>query len=174
MLISRLFRRRKRLEEMIGAQLTRAAPFVAIGKPGERLPQLGASRLYLGDSEWQTVVQSYIARSDLIIVIVGKTQWVQWELADVLRQGRIAEFLIVFSRITEADRSERWQNLKPAFCDTSWSAAMEQVDIAYALAVFVAADRGVVVLKSRKAHESDYETARRVATYLMRERPPAV
>ena len=169
MLIQRLFWRRKRLEEIIGEQLTRAGPFVAIGKPGERLPQLGANRLYLGDSEWQTVVQSYISRSDLIIVIAGRTHWVRWELANVLRQDRIAGLLIVFPRITEADRNERWQNLKPAFCDTSWSAALERVDIARALAVFIAADRGIVVVKSRKANESDYETALRVATYLMRQ-----
>jgi hypothetical protein len=171
MLIPRLFRRRKRLEEMIGKQLTSAGPFVAIGRPGERLPQLGANRLYVDDSEWQAVVQSYIAQSDLIIVIAGKTHWVQWELANVLKQDRIAGLLIVFPRITEVDRNERWQNLKPAFCDTSWSAAMERVDIAGALAVFIAADLGIVVIKSRKANESDYETALRVATYLMRPRP---
>ena len=172
MLISRLVRRRKRLEEMIGEQLTSAGPFVAIGRPGERLPQLGANRLYVGDSEWQAVVQSYIAQSDLIILIAGKTHWVQWELANVLKQDRMAGLLIVFPRITEADRNERWQNLKPAFSDTAWSAAMERVDIANALAVFIAADRGIVVVKSRKANESDYETALRVATYLMRPRPP--
>jgi hypothetical protein len=171
MLIPRLVRRRKRLEEMIGEQLTSAGPFVAIGRPGERLPQLGASRLYLGDSEWQAVVESYIAQSDLIIVIAGKTHWVKWELANVLRQDRIAGLLIVFPRITEADRTERWQNLKPAFGDTSWSAAMERVDIAGALAVFISADLGIVVIKSRKANQSDYETALRVATYLMRQRP---
>jgi hypothetical protein len=171
MLIPRLFRRRKRLEETIGEQLTGAGPFVAIGRPGERLPQLGASRLYLGDSEWQAVVESYIARSDFIIMIAGKTHWVQWELANVLKQDRIAALLVVFPRITEPDRNERWQNLKAAFGDTSWSAAMERVDIARALAVFIAADRGIVVVKSRKANQSDYEMALRVATYLMRERP---
>jgi hypothetical protein len=171
MLIPRWTRRRKRLEETIGEQLTTAGPFVAIGKPGEQLPQLGASRLYVGDSEWQAVVQSYIAQSDLIIVIAGNTHWVQWELANVLKQDRIAGLLIVFPRITEADRNERWQNLKPAFSDTSWSAAMERVDIEGALAVFTSADLGIVVIKSRKANESDYETALRVATYLMRQRP---
>jgi len=171
MFIPRLFRRRKRLEEMIGQQLTSAGPFVAIGKPGERLPQLGASRLYVGDTEWQAVVESYIAQSELIIVIAGKTHWVQWELANVIRQDRLAGLLIVFPRITEADRNERWHNLKPAFSDTSWSAPMERVDIAGALAVFVAEDRGIVVIKSRKANESDYETALRVATYLMRQKP---
>jgi hypothetical protein len=172
MLISRLFRRRKRLEETIGQQLTGAGPFVAIGRPGERLPQLGASRLYLDDSEWQAVVEAFIARSDLIIMIAGKTQWIQWELANVLKQDRIAALLIVFPRITEADRNERWQNLKAAFGDTAWSAAMEHVDIARALAVFIAADRGIVVVKSRKANQSDYEAALQVATYLMRQGPP--
>jgi hypothetical protein len=174
LLIQRLFWRRKRLEEIIGEQLTRTGPFVAIGKPGERLPQLGANRLYLGDSEWQTVVQSYISRSDLIIVIAGKTHWVRWELTNVLGHDRIAGLLIVFPRITDADRNERWQNLTPAFCDTSWSAAVERVDVARALAVFIAADRGIVVVKSRNANQSDYETALRVATYLMRQSlPPA-
>jgi hypothetical protein len=172
MLIPRLIRRRKRLEETIGEQLTGAGPFVAIGRPGERLPQLGANRLYLGDSEWQAVVESYIARSDLIIIIAGTTHWIRWELATVLKQDRIARLLIVFPRITEADRNERWQNLKAAFSDTSLSAAMESVDIARALAVFIAADRGIVVVKSRKANQSDYEAALRVATYLMRQGPP--
>ena len=170
-LIPRLLRRRKRLEETIGEQLTGAGPFVAIGRPGERLPQLGASRLYLGDPEWQAVVESYIARSDLIVMIAGKTHWVQWELANVLKQDRLAALLIVFPRITEADRNERWQNLQSAFGDTAWSAAMEGVDIARALAVFIAADRGIVVIKSRKANQSDYEAALRVATYLMRQGP---
>ena len=172
MLIPRLIRRRKRLEETIGEQLTGAGPFVAIGRPGEQLPQLGASRLYVGDSEWQAVVQSYIAQSDLVIVIAGKTHWVQWELANVLKQDRIAGLLIVFPPISEADRNERWQNLKPAFSDTSWSAAMERVDITRALALFMTENRGIVVIKSRKTNESDYETALRVATYLMRQRPP--
>jgi hypothetical protein len=36
------------------------------------------------------------------------------------------------------------------------------------LAVFISADLGIVVIKSRKANQSDYEAALRVATYLMR------
>jgi hypothetical protein len=173
-LIPRLFRRRKRLEETIGEQLTGAGPFVAIGRPGERLPQLGASRFYLDDSDWQEVVEAFIARSDLIVMIAGKTSWIQWELTNVLKQDRIAALLIVFPRITEGDRNERWQNLKAAFGDTAWSAAMEHVDIARALAVFIGADRGIVVVKSRKANQSDYEAALQVATYLMRSASPVV
>ena len=167
MLVPRLFRRRKRLEEMIGEELTRAGPFVAIGKPGERLPQIGASRLYLDDSEWQTVVQSYIARSGLIIMIAGKTHWVQWELRNVIAQGRIARLLIVFPRIKETDRAERWLNLRAAFDATGSLASAARVDVGYALAVFATGAGEFTVIKSHKAHESDYEAALRVATYLM-------
>lgn len=167
MLLSRLFWRRKRLEEMIGGELTRAGPFVAIGKPGETLPQIGASRLYLADSEWQAVVQSYIARSEPVIVIAGKTHWVQWELANVIAQDRVAKLLIVFPRITEAERAERWQNLKPAFDNTPWADAAKRIDIARTLAVFVASNGELVVVRSRKAHESDYQAALRIAIYLM-------
>lgn len=167
-LVPRLLWRRKRLEETIGKELAQAGPFVAIGKPGETLPQIGAQRLYVADTEWQEVVTSYIARAKPIILIAGKTTWVQWELASIVTAARVAHLLIVFPRSADAERAERWQNLKPAFADTPWSAAAETVDIKGALAVFVRGE-GLVVIKSRAAHESDYEAALRVATFLMRQ-----
>jgi hypothetical protein len=165
-LFPRLFWRPKRLEETIGEELTRAGPFVAIGKPGERLPQIGAHRLYVADSQWQELVKSYIARSQWIILIAGKTMWVQWELADIVAQRRVGQLLIVFPRIADKDRAERWENLKPVFGGTEWSAAADTVDIAGALAIFMR-DQSFVVIRSRRAHESDYELALRVAAYLM-------
>ncbi len=165
-LVPRLFWRRKRLEEMIGKELTQAGPFVAIGKPGERLPQIGAHRLYVAESEWQELVKSYIARSQPIILIAGKTAWVQWELTNILALGRVAELLIVFPRIGNSERAERWQNLKSAFLGTPWSAAADTIDVAGALAIFVCGE-GFVAITSRGARESDYQSALRVATYLM-------
>ena len=169
-LIPRLLWRRKRLEETIGAELTRAGPFVAIGKPGERLPQLGAHRLYVGDADWQQVVTSYITRAEPIILIAGKTTWVQWELSNIAALGRLNRLLIVFPRSTDAERTARWQNLKLALDGTPWSMAADAIDITGALAIFMQAE-GFVVIRSRAAHESDYQGALRVATYLMGRRP---
>jgi hypothetical protein len=169
-LIPRLLWRRKRLEETIGAELTRAGPFVAIGKPGERLPQLGAHRLYVGDADWQNVVTSYITRAEPIILIAGTTTWVSWELANIVALGRMNRLLIVFPRSTDAERTARWQNLKLALDGTPWSMAADAIDITGVLAVFMQAE-GFVVIRSRAAHESDYQAALRVATYLMRRRP---
>jgi len=167
-LVPRLLWRRKRLEETIGKELAQAGPFVAIGKPGETLPQIGAQRLYVGDAEWQAVVTSYITRAEPIILIAGRTTWVQWELANIVAAARGAHLLIVFPRSAEAERAARWQNLKPAFAGTPWSAAADRVDIEGALALFVQGE-GFVVIRSRAAHESDYEAALRVATFLMRQ-----
>jgi len=165
-LFPRLFWRPKRLEETIGEELTRAGPFVAIGKPGERLPQIGAHRRYVADSQWQELVKSYIACSQSIILIAGKTMWVQWELANIVAQRRVGQLLIVFPRITDIDRAERWENLKPVFGGTEWSAAAETVDIAGALAIFTR-DQSFVVIRTRRAHESDYELALKVAAHSM-------
>jgi len=167
-LTQRLFRRRKRLEETIADELGTSAPFVAIGKPGERLPQIGASRIYVTDSDWQQVVTSYIERADLIIIIAGKTHWVQWELANVLARGLIPKLLVIFPRVQEPDRLARWSNLRTTFDGTEFAAAAVRFDIAQTLAVFVDGDREFVAVRSRKATQSDYETALRVATFLMR------
>ncbi len=169
MLLSRLFFRRKRLEEMIGQELSQAGPFVAVGRPGERLPQLGASRLYLADSEWQAVVRGYIANAHPIIVIGGKTHWVQWELAAVAAENRIARLIIVFPRIKEPDRAERWRNLTAAFDGTDWAEQVAKVDISRALAICAANTGQIIALKSRSARESDYQVALRLAAYLMRQ-----
>jgi hypothetical protein len=171
-LIPRLLWRRKRLEETIGKELAQAGPFVAIGKPGETLPQIGAQRLYVADTDWQEVVKSYIAYADPIILIAGKTTWVQWELAAIVATARAAHLLIVFPRTSEAERAARWQNLKPALANTHWSAAADAVDIAGALAVVVRSE-GFLVIRSRAAHESDYEAALRVATFLMGQGDPS-
>src|SRR5581483_254168 len=55
-------------------------PVVAIGRPGERLPENGASRLYVEDARWQQVVAEYMARSALVILRLGTTLGFWWEL----------------------------------------------------------------------------------------------
>jgi hypothetical protein len=165
-LLPRLFWRRKRLEETVARELRHVGPFEAIGKPGERLPQIGARRLYVPDTDWQEVVTSYIARSRPVILIAGKTTWVQWELATTVALDRLPDLLIVFPRTAESDRAERWRNLKPAFDGTPWSHAADAIDIAGVLAIFVHGD-GMIAIRSRRGRESDYQTALRVAIHLM-------
>ena len=54
-------------------------PLVAIGQPGERLPPLGAARLYVS-SDWQEVVAKLAAASPLVILRIGSTEGFWWEM----------------------------------------------------------------------------------------------
>ena len=76
-----------------------------------------------------------------------------------------------YARLWRGERAVRWENPKSAFANTPWSAAAEAIDITGALAVVVPSEGFVVI--SRAAHESDYEPALRVATFLMGQRDPS-
>ena len=43
-------------EEQLAKVVAEIGSFIAIGRPGENLPTLGAIRLYTGDADWQESV----------------------------------------------------------------------------------------------------------------------
>jgi len=96
---------RVRLEEAIAGELSRFGPFVAIGEPGERLPDLGAARSYFSDGEWQAAVLDWIGRARTIVVIAGKTRSVRWELQQVVASGKLDHLVSI-----AAARYAGWQS----------------------------------------------------------------
>lgn len=58
-------------------------PLVAIGQPGERLPPLGAARLYLEDDNWQGKVLELLSQAKLVLIYGGETPGLGWELQQV-------------------------------------------------------------------------------------------
>lgn len=67
------------------AQLVRdVAVMVTFGDPVESLPRLGAARLYAGDDEWQAKVDDLLERGGPIIVHVGDSAGVGWEIDRVV------------------------------------------------------------------------------------------
>jgi hypothetical protein len=83
-------------EEDIGLVVDNLGPFIAIGRPGERLPELGAHRLYVRDNEWQRVVALVIQESTLVILQGGNTRGVHWELETLLALHDPKKFMIYF------------------------------------------------------------------------------
>jgi hypothetical protein len=70
-------------EEQLARVLDGIGPFVAIGDPKEKLPDLGAARLYVSD-EWKEVVIELLARVSLVVMRVATTEAVRWELQQVV------------------------------------------------------------------------------------------
>jgi len=59
-------------EEVIVARvMNQVGPFIAIGKPGEELPDLGAARTYVGSANWQDKVNELVPRAQLVVFRFG-------------------------------------------------------------------------------------------------------
>ena len=72
-------------EQRLAAMLRRLGPCIALGDPGDELPPLGFSRLYVDDDQWHESVQSLLARAQLVIIRASRlTDSLQWEIATVV------------------------------------------------------------------------------------------
>jgi hypothetical protein len=75
-------------EEHIADVLAPVGPLVAVGAPGERLPHVGAVRMYLpssSDEAWQEPVRRLMQRSRLTVLTLGSSEGTMWELAEAMR-----------------------------------------------------------------------------------------
>jgi hypothetical protein len=82
-------------EQEMAFILERVGPVVAIGKPGERLPELGAARLYVGDDEWREVVGNFINDAALVVIRAGETANLWWETEEALSRRSPERVIIV-------------------------------------------------------------------------------
>ena len=71
-------------EQEMARVLQRVGPVVAIGKPGEPLPELGAARLYVAHADWQRRVAELMGAAALVVVRVGASPGVLWEIEQAL------------------------------------------------------------------------------------------
>ena len=82
-------------EQELAEILNRVGPVIAIGKPGEPLPELGAARLYVGDADWKAKVTDMMARSRLVIIRTGSTPNLQWEIEQTMAHVPRRQILFV-------------------------------------------------------------------------------
>jgi len=84
-------------EQEMADLLDAVGPVVAIGKPGETLPELGAARLYVSDDRWQAKVQELMGKARLVVIRLGASPGLLWEiersLADLPRQRLVLALL---------------------------------------------------------------------------------
>ncbi|MEU3416245.1 hypothetical protein ABZ760_34235 [Streptomyces sp. NPDC006658] len=72
-------------EEQLAQALKPVAPMVAVGRPGERLPLVGARRLYLPVDDWQDTVRDLMRRARLVVMAVGLGPGLLWEFSEATR-----------------------------------------------------------------------------------------
>jgi hypothetical protein len=96
------------LEELLVSEYADIGPVIAIGKPSDDpddLPPLGAARQYCHGTEWQEIVCSLMEASALIVVGVGRSAGLAWEIATIRSANLLTKTVFVFSPDLTKDRS---------------------------------------------------------------------
>jgi hypothetical protein len=84
-----------REQEALAVLLRQVGPYVAVGKPGEPFPEVGAARMYLPDDQWQARVAQLIDEARLVVVRAGATEGLRWEVGQLVRRARPKSLLFV-------------------------------------------------------------------------------
>ena len=73
-------------EQQLVQVLGRVGQVVAIGRPGERLPPVGALRCYVGHADWQAEVARRLDAAPLVFIRVGDGEGVRWEVEQAMQR----------------------------------------------------------------------------------------
>jgi hypothetical protein len=110
-LLRSLFGRITRTTELQLAGFFRElGPFIAIGKPGERLATIGADRVYVEQDKWQQVVIDLINKSRFVVLQAAATPGFLWELRTVLEKAPATNILFCLSNFR--DRQNDYEDFR--------------------------------------------------------------
>jgi hypothetical protein len=156
-------------EELLADEFQNVGPPIIVGAPGERLPRLGASRAYFADREWRDAVGRLIEEAAIVIILIGDTESLFWELRTaVARRSWNSVILVVPSVSKKKKLNARLQSFVSANCD------LLGPEIAARLldegTLTCALRQGCwILIQSRKRTTWHYELAIRLLLHLRRE-----
>ena len=90
-------------EEQLAEVLRPFGDLVAIGRPGEGLPEPGAARIYVSDDEWKEVVKRRMQAARLVIIRAGGGENLLWELGQGMETLKPEKLLILVLRMNVND-----------------------------------------------------------------------
>lgn len=101
------------MEQRITSKLRKKGPVIAIGRPAEKLPPLGAARFYVPDALWQQKVDEVARESQLVVWMSGHTTGLGWELEHLTSNIKPERFVLWAHphviRLGEQQREEEWR-----------------------------------------------------------------
>ncbi|MGH6804437.1 MAG: hypothetical protein ACREC3_13890 [Methyloceanibacter sp.] len=130
-------------------------------------PQVGAARAYLTKEQWQSAVKSWIGKASFIVMVAGATEWIRWELKQILDQSRTNELLLLLPppQLAAAELKQRWDNVLSGFAGTPWHAALLKVTVERSLALHLRNDGSILAITGSGRLMQDYETASLIVLY---------
>lgn len=145
-----------RLEEAIARQFAPFGPLVAIGRPGEELPTLGAARSYKTDAEWRAAVAQLMGDALMVVVIAGTSRGLGWELDALARGGHLHKLLVL---MPGSERQQRWAATREALVRAPGFAGLPEVVPPGLLALHATDQGGGTLLTVGRGWAEDYALA---------------
>ena len=100
-----------REQDAMASIMAEIGPYVAIGKPRELLPELGAARTYVSDDEWQDKIREWVTRARLVIVRAGATEGLRWEVGELVSRANPTRLLVILPpRAEHYEAFRKWAN----------------------------------------------------------------
>lgn len=146
-------------EESLAWELTAYGPVVAVARPGHSSASLGAAREHLSDETWQAQVSERMAAAALIVVAIGETAGLRWELTGIVRSGWLTKALFVFPPV-EADLLERrWAHTADALRAAGAEVGQLPAPVELVHSVSLRPDGTVVATTAARRDDASYRTA---------------
>jgi len=86
----------ERLELQIVRAFRPLMPVLAVGRPSEPMPQLGARRFYVRSEDWREAVLYALDRCAIVIIVIGPGEGLRWEIGQALRRTAPEGTLFLF------------------------------------------------------------------------------
>jgi hypothetical protein len=138
-------------EHFVAAELNRIGPVVAIGRPGERLQPLGASRDYLEGPDWRRAVGTVIADAGLVVFVLGDSESLLWEFRTAIETRGKAHALIVVPPLPDrAELGRRWARFVEASVDLLGARFPRELPGRSVLAIAFIGDDAIIVVNDEK------------------------
>ena len=99
-------------EELISRVLVGCAPVIAIGRPGETVPPLGAARFWVSNQDWQARVEELLEECQLVVMILGRTSGddgLAWEIERLFAIKQPEKFVLVIPPLRSSELTKRWE-----------------------------------------------------------------
>lgn len=150
-------RLREPFEEAVAWQLEAYGPVIAVGRPGRTLASLGAAREHLEDAVWQPQVAQRMSEAAWIVVAIGSTPGLGWELRRVVADGHLAKTIFLTPPVPREARAQRWRVTAEVLA--SAGALLPPIDPAECLTVRLSGGSTKVAATARRWDEAAYRAA---------------
>jgi len=112
-------------DEVLAFALRNVSQLIAVGSHSDKLPPLGAVRLYFKDDEWQEKIKQLISIAQIVIIQPGYTIGTDWEI-NTLKEMNIPPEKIIFSFLA-------WQHLSKSDREIQYGDFAMQIKRIYGL-----------------------------------------